>query len=410
MPFDDTMFIKRNVDILSFFTEEQIRAITQDVDRQVFKKGQTVVFRGEINSNFNILKNGRAEVSVKNGGDTVILSTLGPGDFFGEMSLLESAPAGATIRAVEDDTVVLMIPLDTFRAFLRQNPSLDLALREKMAERRRQNAAATAKPKPGGPPAGRAPVKRIDRTDLGVGIFLTLVAMVCGYAKPTFTEIPELKLYDLRHGLLPVPAPAENLRLVKIDDVSIQAEGRWPWPRNKIAELIRRIEDGNPRVIGLGIIFTDPDENQGWPPSRSCGGITRSWWNARKKAFDALLVRAEKDARYKKLVPRRWLDRLSEFDGSLMAVEEMLDADTQLAETLQDARNLIQPFSFDALNKTLLDESPDVSARMNEQALLQSPGHRREQDGGVHRPPTQNPPGGIRAGPTDLGARADPAR
>lgn len=151
MPFDDTMFIKRNVDILSFFTEDQIRAITQDVDRQVFKKGQTVVFRGEINSNFNILKSGRAEVSIKSGGDTVVLSTLGPGDFFGEMSLLESAPAGATIRAIEDDTVVLMIPLDTFRAFLRQHPSLDLALREKMAERRRQNAAA-ARPKPGSPP------------------------------------------------------------------------------------------------------------------------------------------------------------------------------------------------------------------------------------------------------------------
>ena len=65
MPFDDTLFIKRNVDILSFFTEGQIRAITQDADRQVFNKGQTVVFRGEINSNFNILKSGRAEVSVK---------------------------------------------------------------------------------------------------------------------------------------------------------------------------------------------------------------------------------------------------------------------------------------------------------------------------------------------------------
>ncbi|MBK6880311.1 MAG: cyclic nucleotide-binding domain-containing protein [Elusimicrobia bacterium] len=155
MPFDDTLFIKRNVDILSFFTEGQIRAITQDADRQVFNKGQTVVFRGEINSNFNILKSGRAEVSVKSGGDTVILSTLGPGDFFGEMSLLESTPANATIRAVEDDTVVLMIPLDTFRAFLRQHPSLELALREKMAERRRQNAAATARAKPGASPAGQ---------------------------------------------------------------------------------------------------------------------------------------------------------------------------------------------------------------------------------------------------------------
>lgn len=215
-------------------------------------------------------------------------------------------------------------------------------------------------------------MKRIDRTDLWVGIVLTGVAVLCAHFAPSFTEIPELKLYNLRHNLLPTPPPAENLRLVKIDDVSIQAEGRWPWPRNKIADLIRRIEDGNPRVIGLGIIFTDPDENQGLAAIQELRRDYEKLVERQKKALDGLLTRAEKDPRYKKLVPRRWLERFSDFDDSLMAVEEMLDADTQLAEALQDARNLFQPFSFDALNKTLLDETPDVSARMNEQSLLQS--------------------------------------
>ncbi|MBK8650552.1 MAG: CHASE2 domain-containing protein [Elusimicrobia bacterium] len=215
-------------------------------------------------------------------------------------------------------------------------------------------------------------MKRIDRTDLAVGVLLTGIAVLCAHWTPAFTEIPELKLYDLRHNLLPTPAPAENIRLVKIDDVSIQAEGRWPWPRNKIAELVRRIEDGKPRVIGLGIIFTDPDENQGLAAVQELRRDFEKLVDRQKKAFDALLSRAEKDVRYKKLVPRRWLDRMAEFDGSLMAVEEMLDADAQLAETLQDARNLVQPFSFDALNQTLLDESPDIAARMNEHALLQS--------------------------------------
>ena len=148
MPFDDTMFIKRNVDVLSFFTDDQIRTITQDIDRQVYKKGQTVVFQGEINTNFHIIKRGRVEVIAKGGGEKVKLAELGAGDFFGEMSLLDSGTANATIRSLEDDTVVLMVPAEVFKHFLRQNPALELALREKVAERQRQRAARLAKPAP----------------------------------------------------------------------------------------------------------------------------------------------------------------------------------------------------------------------------------------------------------------------
>lgn len=154
MPFDDTMFIKRNVDVLSYFTDDQIRTITQDIDRQVYKKGQTVVFQGEINTNFHIIKRGRVEVLAKGGSEKVKLAELGAGDFFGEMSLLDSGTANATIRSLEDDTVILMVPLDVFKHFLRQNPALELALREKVAERQRQRAARMT---PKSPPTAAPP-------------------------------------------------------------------------------------------------------------------------------------------------------------------------------------------------------------------------------------------------------------
>ena len=60
MPFDDTLFIKRNVNILSYFSDDKIRQITSELTHQTFKKDQTVVFQGEINHNFFILKSGRA--------------------------------------------------------------------------------------------------------------------------------------------------------------------------------------------------------------------------------------------------------------------------------------------------------------------------------------------------------------
>ncbi len=142
MPFDDTLFIKRNVNILSYFSDDKIRQITSELTHQTFKKDQTVVFQGEINHNFFILKSGSAQVFAKSGVGKACLGDLKAGDFFGEISLLDSTTCDVTIRSSADDTEVLMLPHDTFKRFLRENPGLELSLREKIAERKRLKAQA----------------------------------------------------------------------------------------------------------------------------------------------------------------------------------------------------------------------------------------------------------------------------
>lgn len=154
MPFDDTMFIKRHVNVLSFFTEDQLRRVTAEIERQICSKGQTVIFQGEISHNFHIIKRGRVQVFSKTGGEKTLLAELGPGDFFGEMSLLDSTTSSATIKASEDETEILMIPHDVFKRMLREFPALEMALRDKMAERQRQKHNAVQAQKSGGvPPA-----------------------------------------------------------------------------------------------------------------------------------------------------------------------------------------------------------------------------------------------------------------
>ncbi len=145
MPFDDTIFLKSKVDILSFFTDDQLRRITAVVDRKTFGKGQTVVFQGEVSNNFHIVRRGKVEVVAKAGKDKARLAELNPGDFFGEMSLLESTAATATIKAAEDDTEILMISHDSFHDLLRQFPVLEKALRDRIAERKKQKADALPK-------------------------------------------------------------------------------------------------------------------------------------------------------------------------------------------------------------------------------------------------------------------------
>ena len=46
-----------------------------------------------------------------------------------------------------------------------------------------------------------------------------------------------------------------------IDEKSLDKEGRWPWPRSKIADLIDILNKDGAKVIGFDIGFLEPDEN-----------------------------------------------------------------------------------------------------------------------------------------------------
>ena len=153
MPFDDTMFLRNNVDILGFFSDDQIRKITGTIDRQSYRKGASVILQGEISNNFYVIKKGAVEVWAKQGVERAMVGTLKAGDFFGEMSLLDSASAQATIKASIDDTEILMISHESFTMLFRENPALELSLRQKIQERQRQRATAMAAKKQGPPPA-----------------------------------------------------------------------------------------------------------------------------------------------------------------------------------------------------------------------------------------------------------------
>ena len=74
-------------------------------------------------------------------------------------------------------------------------------------------------------------------------------------------DMVELKTYDLRFlsrgNLSPTPAVV----LALIDEKSIKTEGRWPWPRSKMARLVDILSEDGAKVIGFDIGFLEPDEN-----------------------------------------------------------------------------------------------------------------------------------------------------
>jgi CHASE2 domain-containing sensor protein/signal transduction histidine kinase len=59
---------------------------------------------------------------------------------------------------------------------------------------------------------------------------------------------------DLKRG-----PPSEQIVVVAIDNRSIEALGRWPWPRSTHAALIDRLAQAQARAVGYDVLFTEPD-------------------------------------------------------------------------------------------------------------------------------------------------------
>lgn len=120
------------VPIFGNCTPEEIEAITAVAQGSFFQPGQLIVNQGTPGQAFYLILAGRVEILR----DDKSLGAFGPGDFFGEMSLLDSAPRSATIRAIEQ-TECLMLSSWDFKALLEKYPSIAIKLLEVLSRRLR---------------------------------------------------------------------------------------------------------------------------------------------------------------------------------------------------------------------------------------------------------------------------------
>ena len=74
-------------------------------------------------------------------------------------------------------------------------------------------------------------------------------------------DLVELKTYDLRFRSRGQQQPTPAVVLALIDDKSIEMQGRWPWPRTKIAKLVNILSQNGAKVIGFDIGFFEPSQN-----------------------------------------------------------------------------------------------------------------------------------------------------
>ncbi|MEW6087465.1 MAG: mechanosensitive ion channel family protein [bacterium] len=125
----------KQVEILKPLSESELVELSKDLNYQRFGAGEIIFHENEQGDSFYIIKSGLAEVSkqIKFGKPSVI-SRLGPGDYFGEMSLLTGEKRNATVKAIEDSELIAITHLP-FKRILVNNPHIVESLSRILEER-----------------------------------------------------------------------------------------------------------------------------------------------------------------------------------------------------------------------------------------------------------------------------------
>jgi CRP-like cAMP-binding protein len=121
-----TEFLKTKVPFLSGLDDEQARALATAAEQVPCRRGQTVLFKGVTVDGLHVVATGQVSIWLKpeKNKPALAVAQLGPGEVFGETSILEMSTAGATVKAEAEDTLLFVIPQDAFRAILDRNAPL----------------------------------------------------------------------------------------------------------------------------------------------------------------------------------------------------------------------------------------------------------------------------------------------
>jgi CRP/FNR family cyclic AMP-dependent transcriptional regulator len=104
-----SLVVLRNVPLFSGLEEGELDRLARVAGRRRVGRGEQVVRAGETADAFLIMLTGRAKVTnFDEEGREVILAWLGPGEFFGEMGLIDDSPRSASVIAVENCELMVL--------------------------------------------------------------------------------------------------------------------------------------------------------------------------------------------------------------------------------------------------------------------------------------------------------------
>ena len=154
-----------------------------------------------------------------------------------------------------------------------------------------------------------------------LGLFAVLIFIIFSFYRPSPLEKMERSLLDnsMRFDFSD-KGGSHNIVLIDVDEKSLKEIGPWPWPRSIIAAMISGLHEKGVKLIGINIPFTSEQQKQGLTEIR-----------AFRDKFEALGFGKENE------IITKWVME------NLTQVEEKLDNDRKLVESVRLSGNVILP-------------------------------------------------------------------
>jgi CRP/FNR family cyclic AMP-dependent transcriptional regulator len=130
--------VLKAVPLFASFPDEQLRMLTTVVLRKSATRATTIMAGGDATDSLYIVLSGRLKVMMSDAeGKEVILSILGPGEFFGEMGLIDDAPRSASVVTLEPCELLYLSKRD-FKKSLAENFEMAMAVMRGLVRRLRE--------------------------------------------------------------------------------------------------------------------------------------------------------------------------------------------------------------------------------------------------------------------------------
>jgi CRP/FNR family cyclic AMP-dependent transcriptional regulator len=130
--------VLKAVPLFASFPDEQLRMLTTMVTRRSAPRGTTIMAGGDATDSLYIVLSGRLKVMMSDSeGKEVILTILGPGEFFGEMGLIDDEPRSASVVTIEPCELLSIAKRD-FKRCLAENFEMTMEVMRGLVRRLRE--------------------------------------------------------------------------------------------------------------------------------------------------------------------------------------------------------------------------------------------------------------------------------
>ncbi|MGD0423319.1 MAG: cyclic nucleotide-binding domain-containing protein [Candidatus Bathyarchaeia archaeon] len=129
---DAVVELLKKAPLWSGLNEKELKSMVRISKERKFESGYTILKKGEGGVGFYFILEGTVEI--RSDGNT--LSTLGPGQFFGEMCVLDNQPRSADVVTIQPSRVLLLTAWD-FKGLISANPRIALKMLQELVGRLR---------------------------------------------------------------------------------------------------------------------------------------------------------------------------------------------------------------------------------------------------------------------------------